>query len=332
MNVTEIIIEQLDWEGTLRTAVFTPRGGTECWIAYPDEYRDRPSDLFHFMNSRHERQFARAVRRPATRAAGKFRELEDGSVFFMTQWRGIATDRTSLSVYAICLPVEAVPDTIEFSDPHASGRSYRSKSAYDRERDGVVCYLECRSRYGSFDFDLNLQLRRDARAYKRFSSASGDNHVPEIEWLESVIDRSDRTVQVQAFFSGSTSIQAGNHGTVISDSKLDNPIIIGEASGTIGAIGRSARGQVVQTDAAHNVLMHRDQVLAELQKLSAVARAMGNPQLKEDVDVAEESVKTGKVEEIRKTFGKLSKSGLGVARAIGVELLAALIEAHTGLR
>lgn len=166
-----------------------------------------------------------------------------GEAQFSTEWRGIPTERSGLSYYAICLPRDALPDVTRFSDPHASGRDYGHYAAYDDQMDRVVCYLECRSRYGSFDFDLTVRFHRDAKACRSFKLVITDGFVPSMtsfrhsaDWMGSADDR----ILVQQFFENSKSIVADRGALVVEDSGISAPIVTGGVSGAVGAIGNDA--------------------------------------------------------------------------------------------
>jgi hypothetical protein len=191
--------------------------------------------------------------------------------------------------------------------------------------------LECRSRLGSFDFDLQSQFHRDPTAAKGFSARNAGNHIPGRFWLESMMDRRGDGVTVQAFFNGSSNVEFGDGGTLISQSEVKQPIIIGEASGTIGAIGNKAHGHV-NVSSLDDVLAHPQQALVELRTLSDVAGAAGNDQLATEADAAVQALEQGQKEAASNAFIRLGWGGLSIARSVGLELLVAIIEAQIGIK
>lgn len=237
-----MIVEQLDWDAQLRTLTFKPRDGAELWVARSDEYDHPRSGPFHILEPEQEREFARKFGQVPNRRSGHFVELGNDQAKFTTAWHGIPTESSGVSCYAICLPKDAVPDIIEFSDPHRTGHLYRHYASYDDQMGRVVCYLECRSRYGSFDFDLNLRFHRDARACRSFEAVTGG---PEVNYFRDIAEwiGSDRDkVLIQQFFDYSSNISAGDGSQILQDSVVGGPVVTAGAAGTIGAIGDNARG------------------------------------------------------------------------------------------
>lgn len=238
-----MIVEQLDWDAQLRTLTFKPRDGADLWVARLDEYDNPRSGPFHILSPDQEREFARQFRRAPSRRSGNFVEIGKNQVQFNTEWHGISTASSGVSCYAICLPREAVPDVIEFTDPRRPEHFYRYYASYDAQMSRVICYLECRSRYGSFDFDLALKFHRDARACKNFGKVAGG---PEIDQFRDIVELigSDRDrVLIQQFFDGSSNIAAGDGSQILHGSVVEGPVVTAGTGGTIGAIGDRAHGR-----------------------------------------------------------------------------------------
>ena len=244
MNVTMLVVELLDWDRQLKTLTYRAGKGRDLWVAHLDEYRDQRSGPFYLLDPEQEQDFARQLRERRSRTVGRYEELGGGVIRFRTEWRGISTVRTTLSCYAFGLPPAAVPDTIEFTDPHALGRSYRYTAIYDDQHERIVCYLNCRSKFGSFDFDLTTTFHHDAEACRNFITTSSGSHEPDIDFLVNVA-ADWKAPLVQQFFGPVGSIASGD-GVAISGQGHEGPVIAGGA-GTIGAIGNNAVG-VVQAD------------------------------------------------------------------------------------
>jgi hypothetical protein len=254
MNLTVMIVEQLDWDAQLRTLRFKPRRGAEFWVARSDEYDHPRSGPFHILEPEQEREFAYKFKQAPNRRSGHFVELGNGQAQFNTEWHGIPTESSGVSCYAICLPQDAVPDIIEFSDPRRTGHLYQHYASYDDQMGRVVCYLECRSRYGAFDFDLHLEFHRDARACRSFEAVTGGPEVNDFkhiaEWIGSERDK----VLIQQFFDYSSNISAGDGSQILRDSVVEGPVVTAGAAGIIGAIGDNARGHAKgSAGSQHNV-------------------------------------------------------------------------------
>lgn len=211
MNVTSLIVDRLDWDGQIKTLTFRPKDGADLWVARFDEYLDPRSGPFYILEPEQEREFARKFQRAPSRRPSRYEELGGGAVRFPTEWLGIATEGGSqFSWYAFCLPEDGVPDAIEFSDPR-SGRKYSYDAGYDNQTGRIVCYLECRSKYGSFDFDLTMTLHRDAEACRSFVpvTATPNTLVREMsDLLEAtdVVASTKARIVIQQFFRGDQNI------------------------------------------------------------------------------------------------------------------------------
>jgi hypothetical protein len=204
MNTTMIIVELLDWDGRLKTLTFSPSDGPNLWVALVDEYNESRSGPFYFLEPEDECKFSAELKRRQSRLAGRYRETTDGVFQFRTDWKGVPTLRTGLSCYALCLPPDAVPDIIEFTDPRMRGRRYRHRAMYDNSHGRVVVYLDCRSKHGSFDFDLDVTFHRDHEACESFRPVSADPNGPNVGKLASIAGRrpsGGRNLVVQQFFA-----------------------------------------------------------------------------------------------------------------------------------
>lgn len=246
MNVTMLVVELLEWDRQLKTLTYRAGKGRDLWVAHLDEYRDQRSGPFYLLDPEQEQDFARQLRERRSRTVGRYEELGGGVIRFLTEWRSISTERTALSCYALGLPPEAVPEAIEFTDPHAPGRSYKYTAMYDDQHGRIVCYLNCRSKLGFFDFDLTTTFHRDVEACRNFTTTSSGSHEPDIDFLVNVAADWEAPL-VQQFFGPVGSI-ASDGGVAISGQGHVGPVIAGGV-GTIGAIGNNAVG-VVQADSS----------------------------------------------------------------------------------
>lgn len=163
MDVTVVIVEQLELDGSLRT--FRMQAGPESpiTIALANEYEEPRSGPFHFLDERYERQFEKAFAGCRVRKIGHDNFFEtDNKYSFNTSWRGIPTEQGRLSYYALYLPKFAIPSEVNFFAIR-SDREYQKTVIRDDLKKRYVLYLECRSSYGSFDFNLkvNFVLSRD---------------------------------------------------------------------------------------------------------------------------------------------------------------------------
>jgi hypothetical protein len=172
MNVSAVLVEQLEPDGHLLTFQMRPEFTTSMTVALANEYAEPRVGPFHFLDPKDEQSFSEGF------ATGKVRKLsetrfknEDGHYRFHTSWLGIPTARGELSYYALSLPEFAIPETVELSDPR-SQRPYNKTVLKDEDRHRFVLYLECRSSHGTFDFQLDASFRIDKKEFENAANAN----------------------------------------------------------------------------------------------------------------------------------------------------------------
>ena len=183
MDVTAVLVEQLDLNGTLRTFRMKSDNDEQITIAFANEYDQLRSGPFHFLERQREHSFdtgfAECVRRHVSK--DRFKRIGRTEYEFNTSWFGITTERQRLSYYALSLPEYAIPKQVRFSDPRTP-REFNKKVQRDLQRNRFILYLECRSSHGSFDFVLHTIFSvskedfQSAEYQDRTSTEYGVNH------------------------------------------------------------------------------------------------------------------------------------------------------------
>jgi len=168
MNIHAMIIEQLEWDGHLKS--FTLQAQRELgrmWVAFPDEYQNDRNGPFHFLDSEYENIFEQksAKCRNAKLPPDKFYDRK-GSYYFSTTWNQIPTERNELTYYSLYFPEYAVPDEINISDTYQPDLFFNKMIYRDDQKKRYVVYLECRSRAGIFNFKLNAKFHKDEKNFK----------------------------------------------------------------------------------------------------------------------------------------------------------------------
>lgn len=226
MDVSVVIVEQLDLGGELRTFRMKADYGDHVTVAFPDEYDEPRSGPFHFLDRKHESIFAKGFAECSARklSPGRYRITERGYEF-NTSWRGVPTERGRLSYYAISLPEYGIPTGVRFFDLR-TGRDYRKSITRDDERKRFVLYLECRSSYGSFDFGLEVRfvVSVDHFSASRYNDNSTTGYGAHADAYEHLLRDGQRNV-VQQFFM--ETMQMGDHYEI----------------GQAGAVGPNARAE-----------------------------------------------------------------------------------------
>lgn len=343
MFVSMVIVEQLEWNARLKTVVFapdrgfrirTPQQSTGFWIAEAGDYAEKRSGPVHFLEPGLERIFSRRLRRSRSRRSGRYDISPRGVVEFSTSWRGVPTERETISLYALYLPERGVPDSVEFRDPRRPQKVFSHRARYDNQKGRVVCCLDCRSRYGSFDFDVNVRFHEDEKACRNFEAVGGGGYVGDPSRLEYLqVERSTNQTLVQIFFDNASSVQAGDRATIIDQSIVEGPVVGGGISGVVGVIGNNSDGSASSSSSDVSVYIvanYRHELLAELSRLRELIPDSGTL----DVDIVDEAisaVEAADANAISSSFRRFGHSGLSLARDLGVNLVAAVIAAKLGI-
>ena len=170
MMLKALIVEQLEEDGILRSLTMqTSQQGHDLVVAFADQYDDRRSGPFHFLNDSDEHLYQDGFAKCRARKIGCKNFYHTRTSYHVeTSWIGIRTERNWLSYYALSLPKFAIPQSLSVTDPR-SNREYQRSVTRDDERHRYVIYLECASSYGQFDFQLSCDFELD---YKGFPSST----------------------------------------------------------------------------------------------------------------------------------------------------------------
>ena len=251
---------------------------------------------------------------------GRFRRNQDG-YHFETAWRGLSTERHSLSYYALSLPEFGVPSKISIVDPHSLNRNYRKTVTRDDQRKRFVIYLECRSQLGSFDFDLACDFVIDPRSFANASYHDGtsDEYGNDPNFYRWMLDEQQQAKVVQ-FFAG---------GQQVGDSYV---------AGQAGAMGRYASAQ----NNTFNQLWNQMDGTVDLERLSRELASLRNA-MRERATVAEHDISVSEVAKAEqaalsgngsKALEHLKSAGtwaLDIAIQIGTNLVATVIAKTLGM-
>ena len=164
----DLIIKQLEVNGTLKTFRMHSERNSEIIVAFADEYEEPREGPVYFLDEEYTEIFTKGFAKCESRRLGKKFSYLNNQYEINICWRGITTERNELSLYSLSLPKYAVPQSINIEDPRKLSREFRRDVIKDYQHDRFVIYLECRSKYGLFDFDLNCKFSIDSL---NFSSA-----------------------------------------------------------------------------------------------------------------------------------------------------------------
>lgn len=209
MMLKALIVEQLDADGTLKTLKMAPGPSERIVVAFAHEYDEPKDGPFHFLDVEDERRFREnfAQCRARTLSRGNFRKVGEEYHVQGLRWSGIPTEQHSLSYYALSLPESAIPNRISITDPYRPGSEYKRSLRRDDDRRRYVIYLECTSRLGRFDFELNCDFVIDVKQFPL--SAYTDENTSDQAWTSAQDEwrhwiESEQAEKIQGFFAHET--------------------------------------------------------------------------------------------------------------------------------
>lgn len=204
MMLKALITEQLDANGTLKTLRLHPGSDQHIVVAFAHEYAEPMEGPFHFLEPEDERRFRESFAQCRARLLSLKNFSKNRDVFQVKslRWSGIPTERNYLSYYALSLPEFAIPRRISITDPHRSHHEYTRTVRRNDDQKRYVIYLECSSRVGRFDFELNCDFVIDRDGFS--ASEYQDSHTSEYgrgqdEW-RIWIER-EEAEKIQGFFA-----------------------------------------------------------------------------------------------------------------------------------
>jgi hypothetical protein len=210
MMLKALIVEQLEADGTLLSLRMRPSSDSDLVVSFAHEYAEPRHGPFHFLDERDEERFRDGFAHCRARSLGRPNFHKRGNSYHVkTSWKGIPTERSWLSYYALSLPLFAIPTSVSISDPHRPDREYRRYVTRDDVRNRFVIYLECASSMGRFDFDLACDFVVDEKQFStsEYQQTKSAEHGWQGEDWKYCLNEAERE-RIQQFFIGS--IQMGD--------------------------------------------------------------------------------------------------------------------------
>lgn len=202
MIIHGLIVEQLEANGSLKTFKMhasEPHG--ELIVALADEYEEPREGPFYFLERQDAETFSKGFAECQCRRIGKknFRVL-DRTYEFYVQWRGIPTERSKTSYYALSLPEYAIPELIQIVNPRNPSREFQRSVVRDDQTNRFIVYLDCRSSYGQFDFDLICKFIIETSKFSssQYSDSFTTSYGYPDTWKYAL--EAEETAKVQDFF------------------------------------------------------------------------------------------------------------------------------------
>jgi len=179
MILKALIVEQLEFDGHLKTFEMYAEPGRNLSVAFADESENPRSGPFHFLDRRDESRFEDGFAHCTLWKLSRTKFITKSEEFvFKHSWRGIPTEQGFLSCYTLSLPEFAVPTCVEFKDRHAA-RLDADKIIRDDQRNRIVLYFECRAANGCVSsFSLHVAFRIDRSDFRNFESREHNNQLP----------------------------------------------------------------------------------------------------------------------------------------------------------
>ncbi len=323
MMLKALIVEQLDVDGTLRTFQMQPSTqGKDIVVAFADEYEDKRSGPFHFLDEDDARRFEEGFSGCRTRKVGKAYFSFDGRAYhFEGKWSGIPTERNWVSYYALSLPEFAIPVSLSVADPHRPEREYKRAIRRDDTRHRYIVYLECSSSFGRFDFVISCNFVVDEEKFlvSEYRDPKTQQNGPEGNDWRYLLDQGEQR-KVQNFFVEKIHMgdnySAGQAGAMGPGAQASNM--------TFQQIWNQIQGSVALPQLAHD--------LGQLQ--SALRSQAKEPEHEIAIGAIAAAEAAAKHGDGAKTLEYLKKAGswaFDVATKIGTDIGAAAMKSSMGM-
>jgi hypothetical protein len=327
MDIHAIIIEQLEWEGSLKSFTLQARPDYgSLWVAFPPEYDDVRNGPFHFLDEEYENLFQQrqAKCRTAKLPTDKYRQINNNGFLFNTTWNNIPTQKNQLTYYVLYLPEFAIPNEIKFLDTYSTGREF-SKSVYrDDSKKRYAIYLECRSQVGIFNFNLFVNFYRDRTGFpasKFIDSKTLNFYEREVNEYWDYLLHDGEKQKVQQFFN--SNVMTGDNYNV------------GNA-GSVGPHSQAHNTTFIQGGEQLDKSVDLAQLADELSKLRQAMRSENSIEGNADKDVAisqiaqaEKAAKDKQPSKVVEYLNSAGKWALEIASKIGVSLAVEAIKQAT---
>lgn len=235
MDTHALIIDQLEWEGMLKSFTLQARPELgQMWVAYPNEYEDERPGPFHFLEEDYENLFEQKMAKCRNAKVSKENFYAEGDYFhFRTTWNNIPTERGRLTFYSLYLPEFAIPDKVAITDTFQSDKEFNKVIYRDDPKNRYIIFLECRSSAGIFNFKLNATFHKDEANFKQSVYEDGKTNgfyegEPYPHWHHLLPDK--EVDKITNFFNAPVVINNGGTNKQIfnsSEMKKNNPWISG---------------------------------------------------------------------------------------------------------
>lgn len=162
MDIHALIIEQLNWDGSLKSFAFQAQSSLgPMWVSFPDAFEET-SGPFNFLDNDYSNLFeSKMTNCRNARLTEKRFYNQNGNFYFLTTWNEIPTKKQQLTYYSLYLPEYAVPTEIKIFDTYSQHREFNKVVYRDDKKFKYIIYLECRSNFGLFNFKLKATFHKD---------------------------------------------------------------------------------------------------------------------------------------------------------------------------
>jgi hypothetical protein len=201
MQINSVIIEQVDEDKSIKTVQLHSNKG-RLTIAFADEYEDEREGPFYFQNSLHEKEFQRQINIERPRRLGqKYYRIDGNTHKLSIIYRGIPTARNELTYYALSLPKFALPLQIDLINPHAKSQ-LRKSVIKDEQRERYIIYVQCSSKHGIFNFDLECFFEINRSKFNSIHYRDNFNIDPYTNYDEWSLHVTDNEKQMINYYLG----------------------------------------------------------------------------------------------------------------------------------
>lgn len=317
MNVKSIVVEQIDWDATSKSLILEPDHNGELWVAFPTDYDEPRESPFYFQNENYDDKFNQGFAECRARKVNKKNYYEENGLFtYKADWHNIITERSHTSYYALYLPEFAIPVKLRLINPY-NGKEYKRTVFKDEQRPRYIIYLQCSSKFGRFNFQLNCVFIKDESGFLKsnYSDEFQEEFYANPEEWKYQLDESQREKVEQHFITN-------NYQT------MGDQYNVKQA----GAVGPNSKAKKITFNQENYNLpegTNYEELTAELKKLkdNLIQNASSSEHYESIAEItkAEEASKEKDGNKVVKSLVSAGKWAFNTATAIGVNIVAEII-------
>ena len=213
MNVKGIKVEQIEWDGTLKSLTMQPDSSLgDLWVAFPTDFEEPRTGPFYFQNPAYEKKYVGNVAECQARKISRENFYQMNGIFtYKSSCHNFPTENEALTYYALYLPEYAVPINVNIFDPINHNIKFKRTVIKDNQKPRYIIYLKCSAPSGNFSFDLECAFKKNEDGFTKstYTDELQTNLYFNPDDWQNLMNRKDKE-KTQSFFADQIVINKGN--------------------------------------------------------------------------------------------------------------------------